>query len=308
MSIRFDGRVAIVTGAGNGLGRAHALGLAQRGAKVVVNDLGGSTDGRTGASLSAADAVVQEIRRAGGEAIAHGADVSDEAQVKAMVDATLSAWGRVDILVNNAGIIRDKSFGKMEIADFRRMIDVHLVGTTICTHAVWNLMRAQNYGRIVLTSSTAGLYGSFAQAGYASAKAAMLGLMNVLHIEGIKHDIRVNLLAPWASTRLTGSLLPKEALDMMTPESVTPGVLYLVSENAPARVILGAGSGCFARIRLLESEGLFFPQDERTPEAIAAHFDDISSQDNCIELKDTFEQNRKNLTMAANALGIAPPL
>lgn len=307
MDIRFDGRVAIVTGAGNGLGRAHALALAERSAKVVVNDFGGSGNG-VGRSADVAQRVVDEIRSAGGEAIADAADVSDPVEVQAMVDTAMDRWGRVDVLVNNAGITRDKSFGKMEIADFRKVVDVHLVGTTLCTQAVWNIMREQKYGRIVMTSSTSGLYGAFAQAAYAAAKAGMLGLMNVLHIEGIKHDIRVNLLAPWAATRLTAGLLPQEVLDLMGPDSVTPGVVFLVSENAPARVIMSAGSGAFARVRLLESDAVFFPPDERSPEAIAARFDEISATDGQREVTDTFDQNSYLVRKAAAGLGIESPL
>lgn len=307
MDVRFDGRVAIVTGAGNGLGRAHALGLAERGAKVVVNDFGGSGNG-VGGSSAVADAVAEEIRAMGGEAIADAADISDPAQVQEMVAKAMARWGRVDILVNNAGITRDKSFGKMDMADFRKVLDVHLVGTTLCTQAVWNIMREQNYGRILMTSSTSGLYGAFAQSAYAAAKAGMLGLMNVLHIEGSKHDIRVNLLAPWASTRLTAGLLPQEALDLMGPETVTPGVLYLVSEDAPARVILSAGSGCFARIRLLESEAVFFPPEERTPEMIAKRFEEISATAEQREVTDTFDQNSYLVRKAASGLGLTPPL
>ena len=307
MKIRFDGRVAIVTGAGNGLGRAHALTLAARGAKVVVNDFGGAGNG-AGRSSEVAESVVEVIRAAGGEAIADPADVSRQDEVTAMVAKAMERWGRVDILVNNAGITRDRSFGKMDIADFQKVVDVHLLGTTLCTQAVWNIMREQNYGRVVMTSSTSGLYGAFAQAAYAAAKAGMLGLMNVLHVEGAKHGIRVNLLAPWASTRLTAGLLPQEALDLMGPETVTPGVLFLVSEDAPARMIMSAGSGCFARIRLLESEAVFFPPGERTPEAIAARFEDICSVEGEREVTDTFQQNIHLVRKAAAALGIASPL
>ncbi len=307
MSIRFDGRVAIVTGAGNGLGRSHALGLAARGAKVMVNDLGGSGNG-VGASSEAAEAVAAEIRALGGEAITDNADVSDDNAVKAMVAKTMQKWGRVDILLNNAGITRDKSFGKMDMADFRKMLDVHLVGTTLCTQAVWNIMREQNYGRVLMTSSTSGLYGAFSQANYAAAKAGMLGLMNVLHIEGIKRNIRVNLLAPWASTRLSAGLFAQEVLDLMRPETVTPGVLYLLSEDAPARVILSAGSGSFARIRLFESEPVYLPPDKCTPEEVAARFEEISSTDGQREVTDTFEQNRNLLAKVAAANGLTLPL
>lgn len=307
MAIRFDGRVAIVTGGGNGLGRSHALGLAARGAKVVVNDLGGGGNG-TGASSAVAEAVAAEIRAAGGEAIADGADISDEAAVKAMVARTMQTWGRIDILLNNAGITRDKSFGKMDMNDFRKVLDVHLVGTALCTQAVWNIMRDQKYGRILMTSSTSGLYGAFAQANYAAAKAGMLGLMNVLHIEGIKHDIRINLLAPWASTRLTAGLFPQKVLDFMGPETVTPGVLYLLSEDAPTRVILSAGSGAFARIRLFESEAVYLPPDQCTPEMVAARFEDISSTEGQRLVTDTFEQNKYLLGKAASASGVDSPL
>jgi NAD(P)-dependent dehydrogenase (short-subunit alcohol dehydrogenase family) len=302
MTIRFDGRVAIVTGAGNGLGRAHALGLGARGAKVVVNDLGGNGRGE-GRSSEIAEAVVEEIRAAGGEAIADGADVSNEEQVGAMVERAMNEWGRVDILLNNAGITRDKSFGKMDVEDFRAVVDVHLFGTMLCTRAVWNIMRDQKYGRVLMTSSTSGLYGAFAQASYAAAKSGMLGLMNVLQIEGGHHNIRINMLAPWAATRLTEGLLPEEMLALMGPETVTPGVLYLLSENAPERAIISAGSGSFARIRLFESEAVFFPPEERTPEAVEARFDEISSTENQRLVSDTFEQNQNLVNIAAAAAG-----
>ena len=223
MTIRFDGRVAIVTGAGNGLGRAHALGLASRGAKVVVNDFGGARDG-TGGSLTPAEAVVEDIRKAGGEAMADGADVSNFEQVTAMVAKATEKWGSVDLLCANAGILRDKSFGKMEAADFAKVIDVHLTGTFYCCKAVWDGMRARNYGRIVLTTSSSGLYGNFGQANYGAAKSGMVGLMNVLAEEGRKQDIRVNIISPTAATRMTEELLPPQALELMKPESITPAV------------------------------------------------------------------------------------
>ena len=207
MAIRFDDRVAIVTGAGVGLGRCHALGLAARGARVVVNDLGVSRDG-TGASSEAALSVVEEIKAMGGEAMAHGADVSDEDAVKDMVAQAMDAWGRIDICVNNAGILMDKTFAKMEMAAFRKVVDVHLIGSANVAHACWPIMREQKYGRIVLTSSASGLYGNFGQSNYGAAKAAMLGLMNVLHMEGARDNIRVNTLAPTAATRMTADLLP----------------------------------------------------------------------------------------------------
>ena len=255
MTIRFDGRVAIVTGAGNGLGRAHALGLASRGAKVVVNDFGGARDG-TGGSLTPADSVVEEIKKAGGTAMADGADVSNFEQVKAMVARATREWGSVDLLCANAGILRDKSFGKMEAADFAKVLDVHLTGSFFCCKAVWDGMRERNYGRIVLTTSSSGLYGNFGQANYGAAKSGMVGLMNVLAEEGRKTNIRVNIISPTAATRMTEELLPPQALELMKPEAITPAVEYMLSEEAPTRTIMGAGAGSFAVIKILESEGI----------------------------------------------------
>ena len=306
MDIRFDGRVAIVTGSGVGLGRSHALGLAARGAKVVINDLGVSTDGE-GRDSAAASAVVDEIRAAGGEAIAHGADVSNEAEVADMVEQTMKEWGRVDILVNNAGILRDKTFAKMTIADFRKVVDVHLMGTACCTHAVWQIMRDQKYGRIVLTSSASGLYGNFGQSNYGAAKAAMMGLMNVLHLEGGRDNIRVNTLAPTAATRMTESLMPPEALELLQPETITPGLLYLVSENAPSRVILGAGAGAYAVTKVYETEGVQIGVEDNTPETVAAQFDQIADADGQRELTDAFQQTRKYAKKAADAKGMSLP-
>lgn len=303
MTIRFDGRVAIVTGAGNGLGRAHALGLAARGAKVVVNDFGGARDG-TGGSLTAAEAVVEEIRAAGGVAMADGADVSNFAQVKAMVDRATAEWGSVDLLCANAGILRDKSFAKMEIADFAKVLDVHLTGTFYCCKAVWEGMRARNYGRIVITTSSSGLYGNFGQANYGAAKTGMIGLMNVLAEEGRKTDIRVNTVSPTAATRMTEELLPPQALALMKPEAITPAVLYLLSENAPTRTIMGAGAGSFAVVRLLESEGVNFAEGDWTPETIAAHFADIGDMSKARALQGAFEQTQKYVAQAAARLGI----
>jgi NAD(P)-dependent dehydrogenase (short-subunit alcohol dehydrogenase family) len=306
MTIRFDGRVAIVTGAGNGIGKEHALGLAARGAKVVVNDLGSATNG-SGASSAVAEAVVEEICSKGGEAIADGADVSNPEQVDAMVARAKQAWGRVDILVNNAGILRDKTFSKMELDDYLKVLNVHLTGTVICTKAVWETMREQNYGRIVLTTSTSGLYGNFGQAAYGMAKAGMLGLMNVLHLEGAKYRIHVNMLAPSAVTRMTEDLLPKEAVDLMRPELITPGVLYLVSENGPSRVILSAAAGSFARIILNETDAVHFKEDELSPEAIESHFAKICDTSVLHTMQNAFEQNRNLVGKAAQAHGLAVP-
>ncbi|MBN8983798.1 MAG: SDR family NAD(P)-dependent oxidoreductase, partial [Rhizobiales bacterium] len=289
MTIRFDRRVAIVTGAGNGLGRAHALGLARYGAKVVVNDFGGARDG-TGGSMTAAEAVVEEIRKAGGEAMADGADVSDFEQVTAMVAKATEKWGAVDIMCANAGILRDKSFAKMEVADFAKVLNVHLTGTFYCCKAVWEGMRARNYGRIVLTTSSSGLYGNFGQANYGAAKSGMVGLMNVLAEEGRKTDIRVNIISPTAATRMTEELLPKQALDLMRPDAITPAVLFLLGENAPTRTIMGAGAGSFAVIKILESEGINLPQNEWTPDAVAAHFNAIADMSKAQALEGAFQQ------------------
>jgi len=276
LSIRYDGRVAIVTGAGNGLGRSHALALAARGAKVVVNDLGGARDG-TGASLSAAETVVKEITDNGGEAIANGANVTKDAEVADMVAAAMTKWGRVDILVNNAGILRDKTFAKMEIPDFRIVIDVHLVGTAVCTKAVWEIMRERQYGRIVCTSSPSGLYGIFGQANYGAAKAGMIGFMNALHLEGGKYNIRTNLLAPSARTRMTEDIgIPENLLEQMTPEAITAALLYLVSDNAPSRAIVSCAAGGYARAYVAETDGVYLPPGEQTPENIAANWEKIS--------------------------------
>jgi NAD(P)-dependent dehydrogenase (short-subunit alcohol dehydrogenase family) len=294
MDIRFDDQVAIVTGGGRGLGRSHALGLAARGAKVVVVDFDPSTDG----APAIATEVANEIRARGGEALAAGANVSDAVSVQTMVDRVLAQWGRIDILVNNAGVLRDKTFIKMDLADFRLVLDVHVMGTVNCTKAVWETMRAQNYGRIVLTSSSSGLYGNFGQSNYGTAKAAMLGLMNVLDLEGAKYNIRTNMLLPTAATRMTEGLLPEADAKLMTPESITPGVLFLVSKDAPSRVMLCAGAGTFARTLITETAGVHFPEAERTPEAIAAAFDRISDPSGEVVLTSAFQQTDKLVALA----------
>ena len=276
MALRFDGRVAIVTGAGGGLGREHALALAARGAKVVVNDLGSARDG-AGSSTTAADAVVAEIEAAGGEAMANGASVTDAEAVQAMVDAAVAKWGRIDILVNNAGVLRDKTFAKMTLEDFRFVVDVHLMGAVNCTKAVWEIMRTQNYGRIVMTTSSSGLYGNFGQANYGAAKMALVGFMQTLSIEGAKNDIRVNCLAPTAHTRMTEDLGAALPLEHLGPELVSPGLLYLVSEDAPTRCILAAGAGGFERAYVTLTQGIRAVGDD-SPEQIAARFAEISDR------------------------------
>ena len=268
MSIDFKGRVAIVTGAGGGLGRQHALALAARGAKVLVNDLGGARDG-SGSSVSAAQAVVDEILAAGGEAIANGASVTDFVAVQAMVQQAVDAWGRVDILVNNAGILRDKSFAKMELADFELVVDVHLMGAVHCTKAVWALMNEQKYGRIVMTTSSSGLYGNFGQSNYGAAKMALVGLMQTLSIEGAKNDIRVNCLAPTAATRMTEGLMPEAVLAALQPEAVVPAMLVLAAQDAPTRTILCAGAGSFEAAHITLTQGVWLGNDALTPERLA---------------------------------------
>jgi NAD(P)-dependent dehydrogenase (short-subunit alcohol dehydrogenase family) len=276
MRIDFQGQVAIVTGAGGGLGREHALALAARGAKVVVNDFGrAAADGR-----SAAEAVVDEIRAAGGQAIANHASVTDFAAVRAMVDEALAAWGRVDILVNNAGILRDKSFGKMELDDFRLVVDVHLMGAVNCCKAVWDTMRTQKYGRIVMTTSSSGLYGNFGQANYGAAKMALVGLMQTLSIEGAKDGIHVNCLAPTAATRMTEGLLPAAVLERLVPGAVTPGLLVLVARDAPTRAILCAGGGTFERAYVTLTEGVHLGNTADTAEQVQARWDEVSDRTN----------------------------
>jgi len=288
----FEGRVAIVTGAGGGLGRSHAMGLARAGAKVVVCDL----------TETAASAVVEEIRASGGNAMAASADVADAGQVQAMVDKAQAEWGGVDILVNNAGILRDRSFGKLDLADFELVMKVHVTGSFNCAKAVWGSMRERGYGRILFTSSASGIFGNFGQANYGAAKAAMVGLMNVLHIEGAKYGIRVNALAPTAATQMTAGLIPEQVAAVLTPESVTPAVLFLVGEDAPSRVIMGAGGGVFAVTHILESEGVFLPESERTPAGIARHFAEISELAGARSLDGAFDQTGKFARIAAQAL------
>jgi len=277
MSIDFKGRVAIVTGAGGGLGRAHALALAARGARVLVNDLGGARDG-SGGSSSAAQAVVDEIRAAGGEALANAASVTDFDAVQAMVQQAVQAWGRVDVLINNAGILRDKSFAKMDLADFRLVMDVHLMGAVHTCKAVWPLMTAQNYGRIVLTTSSSGLYGNFGQANYGAAKMALVGLMQTLSIEGAKHDIRVNCLAPTAATRMTEGLMPEEVLRALNPAAVVPAMLVLASADAPSRHILCAGAGSFEAAHITLTPGAWVGVDAQAPERLLAHLAEVTGR------------------------------
>jgi len=297
MSIRFDNKVAIVTGAGNGLGRSHALALAARGAKVVVNDLGGARDG-SGQSSQAAQEVVALIEQAGGEAISHGANVADFEQVQDMVNQAMAKWGRVDILINNAGILRDKSFSKMTMEDFKLVVDVHLMGTVNCTKAVWEIMRQQDYGRIVMTTSSSGMYGNFGQSNYGAAKMAVLGLMNTLVLEGAKNNIKINALAPTAGTRMTEDLIPQQLMKMLTPEAVTAGMLTLCDDDAPNRFILSAGAGGYASASIFETEGTFLKVDEQSPEAIRASWQQLTDTSGQVALESGVKQSEKFLGKA----------
>ena len=280
MGLDFKGRVAIVTGAGGGLGRQHALALAARGARVLVNDLGGGVDGRVAdGAVSPAQAVVDEIRSRGGEAIASSASVTDFTAVQAMVQQAVDQWGRVDILLNNAGILRDKSFAKMELADFRLVLDVHLMGAVHCSKAVWPHMVRQKRGRIVMTTSSSGLYGNFGQSNYGAAKMALVGLMQTLAIEGEKHDIRVNCLAPTAVTRMTENLFPADMRDRFDPQAVVPAMLVLVSDDAPTRTVLCAGAGSFEAAHITLTQGEFIGTDAEAPERLAQRLAQVMQRD-----------------------------
>ena len=273
MSLDFKDRVAIVTGAGGGLGREHALALARRGARVLVNDLGSAIDGSSngsGGSASTAQRVVDEIVAAGGQALANAASVTDPAAVAAMVAQAMAAWGRVDVLVNNAGILRDKSFARMSLDDFRLVVDVHLMGAVHCTQAVWPIMVAQKYGRVLMTTSSSGLYGNFGQSNYGAAKMALVGLMQTLSIEGAKHGIHVNCLAPTAATRMTEGLMSAEVLAALQPSAVVPAMLWLTSGAAPTRAIACAGAGSFEVAHITLTRGLHLGQGDDTPEQLAA--------------------------------------
>ena len=292
MSHSIDGKVAIITGAGGGLGREHALFLARRGARVVVNDVG----------EAAAAAVVTEIRSGGGTAMPYAASVTDVSAMTAMVQRTLTQWGRVDILVNNAGILRDKSFAKMSLDDFRLVLDVHLMGSVICTKAVWEKMREQRYGRIVMTTSSSGLYGNFGQANYGAAKMALVGLMQTLAIEGEKYDIRVNCLAPSAATQMTRGVLPEADLKALDPSLVSPGLLLLVTDDAPTRAILCAGAGHYARASITVSEGQYIGGGNDAAEHVISEWPRISDRTHDLVPEYGFLQSQREVASAkANA-------
>ena len=301
MTISFKNKVAIVTGAGNGLGRAHALELAKRGAKVVVNDLGGARDG-SGHSSQASEDVVALIKANGGEAISHGANVANFDEVQDMVDTAIARWGRIDVLINNAGILRDKSFSKMSLDDFKLVMDVHVMGSVNCTKAVWDIMKEQNYGRVVMTTSSSGMYGNFGQSNYGAAKMALIGLMNTLVLEGAKNNIRINAIAPTAGTRMTEDLMPEQIAQILSPEAVTAGLLTLCDDDAPTRTILCAGAGGYATANMFETEGVFLAIDEQSPEAVRAKWLAVTNQENQAVLDAGVKQSEKFVKKAMAAL------
>ncbi len=299
MPYDFTDQVAIITGAGGGLGRAHALAFARRGARVVINDLGGARDGSSSDKTleSPADRVVQEIRDMGGEALANSGNVTSETDMQDMADQAMSAYGRIDILVNNAGILRDKTFAKMTPEDFTMVMDVHLTGSVHATRAVLPVMQDREYGRIVMTTSSSGLYGNFGQSNYGAAKLGLVGLVNTLKLELFKYGIRVNALAPVAATRMTDDIMPPQMLDLLTAQSVSPAVLYLCGRDAPTGEIITAGAGTFARVQILESEGLYLGA-EATPEMIAENWDRLSDMTTAKSYRQGADQSQKFVVSA----------
>jgi NAD(P)-dependent dehydrogenase (short-subunit alcohol dehydrogenase family) len=287
------GRVAIVTGAGGGLGRSHAHALAQAGARVVVNDIG-----------EAAQMVAAEIVEAGGEAVGFVGSVTDVDRVGQMVADTVARWGAVDILVNNAGILRDKSFAKMSLDDFRLVVEVHLMGAAICTKSVWSQMQAQNYGRIIFTTSSSGLYGNFGQSNYAAAKMGLIGLMQTLALEGAKYDIRVNALAPSAATKMTESLYPPEVLARLAPERVSPGIVALACEDAPSRAILLAGAGNFAAAHVTMTRGIYVDKTQNVAETILDRLDELTDREGESTPGAGIEQHQMEVARAIAALNL----
>ena len=300
MTIRFDDRVAIVTGAGAGLGRSHAMLLASRGAKVVVNDPGGAVDGR-GDQHAVADKVVAEIKAAGGQAVANYDSVADAKSAQNIVDTAVNAFGRLDILVNNAGILRDKSFAKMTLDDFRLVLDVHVMGAVNATKAVWAQMQAQRHGRIVMTTSSSGLYGNFGQSNYGAAKMALVGLMQTLALEGAKYGVHVNCLAPTAATAMTEGVLPPEALARLTAERVSPALLALVGDEAPSRMILLAGAGSFESANITMTQGLHLGDALDVAERLCARLDEVTARADEVVPASGWEQYRLELAKAEAA-------
>ena len=275
MSLDFEGKVAIVTGSGGGIGKGYALELGKRGAKVVVNDLGGAVDG-SGGSLTAAETVVKEIQDSGGDAMANGANVCNQDEVKNMVEQAMEKWGRVDVLVNNAGILRDKSFAKMPWEDFVTVVNVHLLGSALCAHTVFPIMKEQEYGRIIMTSSSSGLFGNFGQTNYGAAKMGVVGLMNTLKLEGAKYNVHANSVAPTATTRMTEALLPPEFKEKLDPKFIIPAVIFLASEKAPNGEILEVGAGVVANTYIMETMGKYFGTDDTfTAESVSESWEQI---------------------------------
>ncbi|MXP14600.1 SDR family NAD(P)-dependent oxidoreductase [Altererythrobacter confluentis] len=301
MSISFKDRVAIVTGAGGGLGKEYALELARRGAKVVVNDLGGSRDG-TGTSDAAAE-VVAEIEAMGGEAMANGASVTEFSQMEEMVAKAKEKWGGVHVLINNAGVLRDKSFAKMSPEDFEFVVRVHLLGSAYATKACWDTFRDQAYGRILMTSSSTGLFGNFGQANYGAAKLGLAGLTKTLHLEGAKYNIRCNSLSPVAGTRMTQDIFPEQAFELFGPENVVPAALFLVSEDSPTNAIVGAGAGGFHSAWVMMNDAVWLKEEDRTVEGFAANWDKISEQSNLIAPQSGAEQSGAILKAMQQVLG-----
>ncbi len=302
MTVNLQNRVAIVTGAGKGLGREHALLLARRGAKVVVNDLGSDVRGQ-GRSTAAARDVVDEILAFGGDAVANGASVTDFDQVQQMVAETLARWDKVDILVNNAGILRDKSFAKMELDDFRAVIDVHLLGAVHCIKAVWDPMRERNYGRIVLTTSSSGLFGNFGQSNYGAAKMALVGLMQTLAIEGEKHNIRVNCLAPSAATRMTAGIVPPAVFEALSASAVSPAVAVLASDDAPTRTVLCAGAGSFEAAHITLTRGVYLGSGPDVTDRLAERLAEVTARGNDFVPSGAFAQSELEVSNATTQGG-----
>jgi NAD(P)-dependent dehydrogenase (short-subunit alcohol dehydrogenase family) len=288
MSGLLSNRVAIVTGAGRGLGRSHALALAQHGARVVVNDL----------DAEGAAQVCREIASLGGEALTDNANVQDLGQVEGMVAQAITRWGQVDILVNNAGILRDKTFAKIDLADFRLVLDVHVMGSVNCTRAVWLHMKERNYGRVIFTTSSSGLYGNFGQSAYAAAKMALVGLMQTLALEGSRHGIHVNCLAPSAATQMTNDLLPREDLLALDAQRVSPAVVALASERAPSKRIVLAGAGSFEQAHITMTQGLYLSDQELNAEQILAHWDRIADRADELVPARGFEQYQYEVSRA----------